>query len=60
VVYAALTDAGLEKLSAAAAVHFAQVDDVFGARYEENELSELSALLARLAEGDVGGCEIPA
>ena len=54
VVYAVLTDAGLDKLRAAAAGHFAQVDDYFGTRFEPDELEGLTALLAR-----VGGDETP-
>ena len=60
VVYAVLTDAGLEKLRAAASTHFEQIDDLFGARFEEQELDELAALLSRLGGDDPADCEPPA
>jgi DNA-binding MarR family transcriptional regulator len=53
VVYAVLTDAGLAKVAEASASHFAQVDEMFGARLEEAELDELASLLSRLGETDV-------
>ncbi len=56
VVYAVLTDAGLEKLRAAAATHFEQIDDLFGARFEEEELDELAALLSRLGGDEPADC----
>jgi DNA-binding MarR family transcriptional regulator len=60
VVYAVLTDSGLAKLREASESHLAQVDSFFGTRYDEDELSALSTLLVRLAEGDAGSCEVPA
>ncbi len=60
VVYAVLTEAGLETLRAAATTHFAQVDDLFCARFEESELDELAALLSRLGGGGPAECEPPA
>jgi DNA-binding MarR family transcriptional regulator len=60
VVYAVLTDAGLAKISEAAASHFAQVDELFGARFVPAELEELESLLARLGDADVElPCEPP-
>jgi len=59
VVYAVLTDAGLEKLREAAESHFEQVDDLFRARFEEQELDELAALLSRLGGDDGTDCEPP-
>jgi DNA-binding MarR family transcriptional regulator len=53
VVYAVLTDAGLQKIDAASASHFAQVDEMFGAHFEESDLEQLSSLLARLDRADV-------
>jgi DNA-binding MarR family transcriptional regulator len=50
VVYAVLTDEGLAKIREAAASHFTQVDELFGARFGESELDELTALLSKLAE----------
>ena len=52
VVYAVLTDTGLERLRRAAASHFGQVDEYFGARLEADELASLTQLLDRLGEGD--------
>ena len=59
VVYAVLTDAGAAKVREAAASHFAQVEDLVGARGDEEELVGLTALLARLGEGDSVDCEPP-
>jgi DNA-binding MarR family transcriptional regulator len=47
VVYAVLTDAGMAKLREAAPTHVEQIEELFGARYEQSELEELSALLER-------------
>jgi DNA-binding MarR family transcriptional regulator len=58
VVYAVLTDEGLEKLRGAAPTHVAQIEELFGARYGERELEELSALLARFGD-DPANCEPP-
>ena len=60
VVYAVLTESGLAKLREASESHLAQVDSFFAARFDEDELAALSALLVRLAEGDASGCEPPA
>lgn len=57
VVYAVLTDAGLEKLHEAASSHFGEVEALFGSRYEEGELEELAVSLARLGGGDTADCE---
>ena len=51
VVYAVLTDQGLDKLRAASATHVAQIDDFFSARYDDAELTDLAGLLARI-DGD--------
>jgi DNA-binding MarR family transcriptional regulator len=59
VVYAVLTDAGLEKLRDAAATHFEQIDDLFGARFEPQELDELAALLSRLGGDEPADCSPP-
>jgi DNA-binding MarR family transcriptional regulator len=61
VVYAVLTDAGLERLRRAAASHFGQVDEYFGARLEADELASLTQLLDRLGEGesDAADCSPP-
>lgn len=57
VVYAVLTEAGQAKLHAAASDHFAQVEELFGARFGEDELTTLADLLARLGEEDSLPCE---
>jgi len=59
VVYAVITDAGLAKLEEAASSHFAQVEELFGGRYDEHELVELTSLLRRLGGDDPGDCELP-
>ena len=59
VVYAVLTDAGLAKFREASESHLAQIDALFAARFDEDELGELSALLARLAAGEPVAC-VPA
>jgi DNA-binding MarR family transcriptional regulator len=50
VVYAVLTDEGIAKLREAAPTHVTQIEELFGARYADAELEELSALLARFGE----------
>jgi DNA-binding MarR family transcriptional regulator len=59
VVYAVLTDEGLAKVRDAASTHFGQVEELFGGRYDERELTELEALLTRLGGEDPGSCELP-
>ena len=55
VVYAVLTEAGLEKLREASRSHLAQIDSLFRARLSDEELAELTSLLTRL---DDSGDEI--
>ena len=52
VVYAVLTDEGLDRVRGAATSHFAQIDAVLGARLESEELESLTVLLDRLGEGE--------
>jgi DNA-binding MarR family transcriptional regulator len=60
VVYAVLTEAGLDKLRTAAKSHLQQIDALFRARLDDQELDELAALLARLEEsGDEPDCAPP-
>jgi len=59
VVYAVLTDNGLEKLREASASHVAQIEEYFSSRYEEAELAELNALLGRIEAGDSVDCGPP-
>lgn len=57
VTYAVLTDAGLEKLRAAADVHLAGVSRLFAERFSDDELETLAALLGRLdGAGDDEAC----
>ncbi len=50
VVYAVLTDAGLAKLREASKSHFAQIDEHFAERLDEDDLETVTGLLGRLAE----------
>ena len=50
VVYAVLTDAGMEKLAEATTTHFAQIDELFAERFAEDDLETVTGLLTRLAE----------
>jgi DNA-binding MarR family transcriptional regulator len=60
VVYAVLTEEGLEKLRVASQTHLAQIETLFRARLDESELDELTALLARLEDGgEELACEPP-
>jgi MarR family 2-MHQ and catechol resistance regulon transcriptional repressor len=59
VVYAVLTDVGLEKLREAAASHFVQIEELFGEMFAEHELEALTGLLARLGGTDPAACEPP-
>ena len=59
VVYAVLTDEGLGKLREAATSHFAQVEALFGGRYDEGELDSLTALLVRLGGDEAVPCDVP-
>lgn len=58
VTYAVLTDAGFEKLRAAAPTHLDSIHTVFAGRFSEQELETLAALLGRLSDEDeVPACE---
>lgn len=57
VVYAVLTDAGLEKLREAAGTHLAGIQAQFAERFSDDELVTLHELLGRLpGAGDGGAC----
>lgn len=56
VVYAVLTEAGLDRLRTAAESHFGQVDAIFGARFDAEELAALTDLLDRLGTGEPEDC----
>lgn len=59
VVYAVLTEEGLDKLRAASSSHRAQIDALFRERLDDDELSALAGLLRRLEEGDTEECSPP-
>jgi DNA-binding MarR family transcriptional regulator len=59
VVYAVLTDTGLEKLREASKSHVAQIDELFTARFERDELATVARLLERLGEAASAECEPP-
>lgn len=50
VVYAVLTDAGLAKLLEARTSHFAQIDEHFAERLDEDGLASLVGLLGKLGD----------
>lgn len=62
VVYAVLTDGGFAKLQEAGASHLPQIDALFAARFDEDQIADLEALLGRLSDGqdDETPCEPPA
>jgi DNA-binding MarR family transcriptional regulator len=57
VVYAVLTDSGLDKLRESSESHLAQIDAFFADRFDVSELGELRTLLERLAAGEPAACE---
>ncbi len=59
VVYAVLTDAGMDKLREASETHVPQVEAFLNARFDEHELAGLRASLGRLAEGEAVDCGPP-
>jgi DNA-binding MarR family transcriptional regulator len=56
VTYAVLTEQGLAKLHVAAESHLEDVDRVFAAHFETEELEALASLLSRLGAGEVDEC----
>jgi DNA-binding MarR family transcriptional regulator len=56
VTYAALTEAGIEKFEQARATHLADVEELFGSRFSEDEHNRLAELLGRLPLADAGAC----
>jgi DNA-binding MarR family transcriptional regulator len=57
VSYAVLTDAGLEKFEAARRSHLADVDELFGSRFSDDERELLAQLLGRLPQAETSpGC----
>lgn len=57
VVYAVLTDAGLEKVRAAQRSHVAQVAELFAERLDSAETAALAGLLEKLGQGPAEDCE---
>jgi len=49
VVYAVITDAGLERLRAASGTHVAQIEQLFGSQLDGDELRSLVGLLQRVS-----------
>jgi DNA-binding MarR family transcriptional regulator len=60
VVYATLTDAGLDKLREAARTHVSGIRSLFTERFTGEELELLAGLLARLpGAGEAEECDVP-
>jgi DNA-binding MarR family transcriptional regulator len=59
VVYAVLTDAGLAKLREASESHVDQIDALFRASLDDQELEGLATLLTRLGDGEPADCSPP-
>ena len=59
VVYAVLTDDGLSKLREASRSHLAQIDALFRASLDDEELDSLTTLLTRLGDGETEDCSTP-
>ena len=56
VSYAALTEAGVEKFEQAQLTHHADIEELFGTRFSEDEHDRLAELLGRLPLADAGAC----
>jgi DNA-binding MarR family transcriptional regulator len=52
VTYAVLTEAGLQKISEAREAHHQDMDELFGAKFNDDELATLDELLKRLPLAD--------
>jgi DNA-binding MarR family transcriptional regulator len=59
VVYAVLTDAGLDKLREASRSHLDQIDTLFRASLDDEELDQLTSLLTHIGEGENLDCAPP-
>ena len=57
VTYAVLTDTGSEKLQQASCSHVAAVQELFGERFDDDELRLLGELLGRLPGGSADGAD---
>jgi DNA-binding MarR family transcriptional regulator len=56
VTWAVLTEAGLAKFEQAQDTHLADIDELFGSRFDEDEHGQLAELLGRLRLADAGAC----
>jgi len=56
VAYAKLTDDGLAKFEEARVTHLADIEELFGSRFTDEERSRLAELLGRLPLADAGTC----
>lgn len=56
VTYAVLTESGVETFERARAKHLADVQELFGSRFSEEECAQLEELLGRLPLADAGAC----
>jgi DNA-binding MarR family transcriptional regulator len=59
VVYAKITDAGLEAFHAAAKTHLRGIEELFVGRYSGSELATLAELLSRLPVTGTAECSAP-
>jgi DNA-binding MarR family transcriptional regulator len=57
VVYAVLTDTGLQKVREASRSHVAQIDDLFAEHFEGDELETVGDLLSRMGGEDTRDCD---
>jgi DNA-binding MarR family transcriptional regulator len=57
VVYAVLTEAGLQKLREASKSHVAQIDELFAAHFGDDELEAVGDLLSRIGREDPPDCD---
>jgi DNA-binding MarR family transcriptional regulator len=56
VVYAVLTDDGLEKVREASSSHVAQIDELFAEHFADDELATVGDLLSRIGGEDSRDC----
>jgi DNA-binding MarR family transcriptional regulator len=56
VTYAKLTEEGLSKFEAARVTHLADIEELFGSRFTDEERTRLAELLGRLPLADAGAC----
>jgi DNA-binding MarR family transcriptional regulator len=56
VTYAKLTEEGTAKFEQARVTHLADIEELFGSRFDEEERGQLAELLGRLPLADAGAC----